>query len=102
MNNQAIDREAVEAKRLALEKKHGKAYAVIVEDKVSYHRKPRLQEIGYAMSIIQSDMFGANRSLLSSTFLDGDRDTFEDEDYLGGASMVCQEMITFKQAELLK
>jgi hypothetical protein len=87
----------------ALKKKtNGPVWSIKVDEKISFHRKPKLQEVSYMLTVVTQDLVEANRSLLATTYLEGDREIFEDDDYLGGAMMVAQQMVEFKTAEIVK
>ena len=100
----ASETTAIDLKVEELKKKHkvDTIYVVQVEGKVSYHRKPRLQEVSYAMTRIAQDPFEAYRTLLSATHLDGDREVFEDDDLLLNAGPMANEMIETKTASIVK
>lgn len=77
-------------------------FHIKVDDKEAFFKKPDRQTLGYAMSLAQKDPLGFAESILRDTYLEGDKDIYEDVDYLMGASTQIDKVISIKSAEVKK
>jgi len=96
-------KEAAQVRADELSKKRKeKVVAIVVDDKAAFFRKPRRAEISYAMTLLDKDPLGAYGSILSATFLEGDRGILDDDDYFMSAAPLANQLITQRAAEILK
>jgi len=99
----AINKEEVNARLQVLEKEHGKGVsAIIVDDKVAYFKKPKRAQLSYALTLMTTDMLAAYESVLNSTFIEGDRDIIDEDDYFIAAGPQVNHMLGSRSAELVK
>lgn len=87
-----------------LKAKHGNVYLITVEDKAAVFRKPSRQDISFATAASSQgkDAIAFTESIMRNTFLDGDRELLDNDDYFMAAMTVVDEMVETKQAELKK
>jgi hypothetical protein len=71
------------------------------EPKIGYFRKPTRQELG-AASTIQNDPLAIAEDLLRTSWLGGDEELLEDDDYFQGALEQYQELMKVRKGEIKK
>lgn len=86
----------------ALEAKHGKLKAIVVEDKVALFKKPSRQILGSASAYVSTDIIRYTEIVAESCFVDGDREIIDDDDYFISAMPQISELGENKKAELVK
>lgn len=84
--------------------KYKGVYLITVEDKAALFRKPSRQDISFATAASSQgkDAIAFTESIMKNTFLEGDREILEDDDYFMSAMTVTNEMVESKQAEIKK
>lgn len=87
-----------------LKAKHGKVYLIKVEDKQAVFRQPTRQDLSYATTASSQgkDPYKMADTILKNTYLEGDREIVENDEYFFGAMPVAMQMIEIKQGELKK
>jgi len=102
MSENNIKKIAAETAEKLTKQKKEKVVAIIVEDKVAYFRKPRRSEISYAMTLLDKDPLGAYTAILNATYIEGDREILDDDDYFVSAAPLANQLISQRSAEILK
>lgn len=84
--------------------KHKAVYAITVDDKTGYVRKPTRKDLSFAMTASSGgkDPIKMNEALLNSCWLGGDEEIKNDDDYFLGASEQLGKLLEVKEAELKK
>lgn len=94
--------QATEEQIQAWKKEHGTVYAIIVDGKVCYLKKPGRKEMSYAASIGISDPMGMVEGILTTCFIGGCEDFKTDDDLFLAAASQLEHITETKQAELVK
>lgn len=84
--------------------KHKDIYQVTLEDKACYVRKPKRQDLSYAMVASQGgkDAIKMQEALLNNCWLDGDKEFKEEDAFFFAASAKLSELMETKEAEIKK
>lgn len=84
--------------------KYKGVYLITVDDKAALFRKPTRQHISFATAASSQgmDAIAFTESIMKNTFLEGDREILEDDDYFLPAMPVINQMVESKQAEIKK
>ncbi|KAA6336277.1 hypothetical protein EZS27_015564 [termite gut metagenome] len=82
--------------------KHGSVFAIEVDGKVCYLKKPTRKALSAAAVIGKSDPLKYNETLLLNCWLAGDEEIKTDDDLFLGVSGKLSEIIEIKEAELKK
>ena len=80
---------------------HGEFFAIIIEDKVCYLRKPDRKVLSFA-SQVGSDPMKFNEVILKNCWIGGDEEILTDDSLFLAASSKLDQVIEFKKAELVK
>jgi hypothetical protein len=80
---------------------HGEFFAIIIEDKICYLKKPDRKTLSFA-STQGSDPMKFNEVILKNCWLGGDDEIKTDDSLFLAASSRLGEVIEFKKAELVK
>lgn len=83
-------------------KSHGTVFAIIVEDKICYVKKPGRKEMSYAASIGANDPMGMVEGILTTCFLGGHEGFKTEDDLFLAAASQLEQIIETKKAELVK
>lgn len=86
----------------AWKKQHGTVYAIIVDEKICYLKKPGRREMSYAASIGTSDPMGMVEGILTTCFLGGCEEFKTDDDLFLAAASQLEGIVATKHAELVK
>ena len=86
----------------AWKKQHSIVYAIIVDGKICYLKKPGRKEMSYAASIGTSDPMGMVEGILNTCFLGGCEDFKTDDDLFLAAASQLEGIVATKHAELVK
>lgn len=95
----------IDEKRLAaLKAKHGDVYEITVEDKAAVFRKPSRQDLSFATNTSSQgkDPIAFTEAIMKNTYIEGDRELVDDDNYFLGAMQVVSVMVEAKQAEIKK
>lgn len=84
----------------ALKAQHGEIYFAKTETNIAYFRKPKRQELGYALAVGKNDQLAVAETLLKSCFVAGDRVFIEDIEYTLGAMPIVEKLMQVKTVEL--
>lgn len=82
--------------------KYGSVFALTVEGKTAYLRKPDRKTLSYASTVGQTDPMKFNEVLLKGCWLGGDEEIRTDDELFLSASGKLGELIQVKEAELKK
>ncbi len=107
MNNQEKPTTAAEIteEMIAAWKKKNPAgvFAIIIDDKKGFVRRPNRLDLQYAMSYLKGGgELKMVETLLEEIWLGGDQEILTDDEYFLGACMQIQGMVQVRQAELVK
>lgn len=83
-------------------KRHGDIYAIKVDGRVCYLRKPTRRDLSFASSAGKKDPLKFNETLLRDCWLGGSEAIRRDDDKFMGASGVLDKIIPDAEAELEK
>lgn len=86
----------------AWKKQYGTVYAIIVDEKICYLKKPGRREMSYAASIGTSDPMGMVEGILTTCFLGGCEEFKTDDDLFLAAASQLEGIVATKHAELVK
>lgn len=88
----------------AWKEKHKDVYAITVDDKTGYVRKPGRKDLSFAMAASSGgkDPVKMNEALLNSCWLGGDEEFKTQDDYFFAASQKLGDLMEMKEAELKK
>lgn len=86
----------------AWKKQYGVVYAIIVDGKICYLKKPGRKEMSYAASIGTTDPMGMVEGILTTCFLGGCEDFKTDDDLFLAAASQLEGIVATKHAELVK
>ena len=82
--------------------KHKDVYAITVEDKTGYVRKPTRNELSFAMQQGQKSPLKFNECILLNCWLGGDDEIKTNDDYFLAAGAQLSEIVQVKEAEIKK
>jgi hypothetical protein len=82
--------------------KHGDVFCIKVDEKVCYLKKPGRKALGYATVAGKENPMKFNETLLNECWLGGDEDIKTNDDLFLSISAILPEIITKKEAELVK
>lgn len=102
-NNKEIAQSNVaSAEQLAQWKaEHGEFFGITVEDKVCYLKKPDRKALSFA-SQVGSDPMKFNEVILKNCWLGGDEEIKTNDSLFLAVSVKLDQVVEFKQAELVK
>lgn len=86
----------------AWKEKYGDVFGIVVEDHIAYLRKPDRKILGFASTAGKTNNVKFNETLLNNCFIGGSDRIKTDDDYFMGACSQLAEIITVKEAELVK
>lgn len=86
----------------AWKKQHGEVYALRVEDKTAYLKKPDRKTLSAATHVGQKDPLKFNEIMLKQCWLGGDEEIKTDDELFLSACSKLPELIQIKEAELVK
>lgn len=81
-------------------KKHGDVFAVNIEGKTAYLKKPSRKSIGFSMSA--KDPIKAKEILLKDMWVGGDENMLVEDAYFLGLAGQVDSLIEIKEAEVVK
>lgn len=84
--------------------KHKDIYLVTLEDKACYLRKPKRQDLSYALAASQGgkDSVKMQEVMLNNCWLDGDQEFKNDDSFFFAAAAKMTQLIEIKDAEIKK
>lgn len=94
--------QATTAQIESWKKSYGSVYAIVVEGKVCYLKKPGRKEMSYAASIGANDPLGMVEGILTTCFLGGHEGFKTDDELFLAAASQLEHIIETKKAELVK
>ena len=80
--------------------KHGDIFAVTIDSKTAYLKKPSRKAIGFSMSA--KDPIKAKEILLKEMWVGGDETMLVEDSYFLGLAGKVDELIEIKEAEVVK
>ena len=86
----------------AWKKQHGDIYAIKVDGKTAYLKKPDRKTLSFASVAGQKDPMKFNEIILENCFIGGDEEIKKDDSLFLAASAKIVELIEVKEAELVK
>jgi len=98
MKNKEITQEQIDAWK----KQHGDIYAIKVDGKTAYLKKPDRKTLSFASVAGQKDPMKFNEIILENCFIGGDEEIKKDDSLFLAASAKIVELIEVKEAELVK
>ena len=98
MENKEISQEQIDAWK----KQHGDIYAIKVDGKTAYLKKPDRKTLSFASVAGQKDPMKFNEIILENCFIGGDEEIKKDDSLSLAASAKIVELIEVKEAELVK
>ena len=98
MENKEITQEQIDAWK----KQHGEIYAIKVDGKTAYLKKPDRKTLSFASVAGQKDPMKFNEIILENCFIGGDEEIKKDDSLFLAASAKIVELIEVKEAELVK
>lgn len=98
MENKEISQEQIDAWK----KQHGDIYAIKVDGKTAYLKKPDRKTLSFASVAGQKDPMKFNEIILENCFIGGDEEIKKDDSLFLAASAKIVELIEVKEAELVK
>lgn len=81
LKNQLVQSRWPDEKLEKLKKDHGPLTAIIVDGKVGLFKKPTRTILGSASAYASTDIIRYSEIIAESTFVDGDRELLDDDDY---------------------
>lgn len=93
-----------ESRIAELKEKHGSVYLIKVDDKQAVFKNPSRQDLSYATAVSSQgkDAVKLAETILRSTFVEGDKEILDNDEYFFGAMPVAMEMFETKQGEIKK
>ena len=93
-----------ESRIAELKEKHGSVYLIKVDDKQAVFKKPSRQDLSYATAVSSQgkDAVKLAETILRSTFVEGDKEILDNDEYFFGAMPVAMEMFETTQGEIKK
>lgn len=87
-----------------LKAKNGSIYLITVDDKQAVFKKPTRHDLSYATTASGQgkDTVKLAEIILRNTFVEGDEEILNDDEYFYGAMPVAMEMFETKQGEIKK
>jgi hypothetical protein len=101
MNNE-LSGQATQEQISAWKEQHGDIFQIVVEDKVCYLKKVDRKTLSFASTVGTKDPLKFNEIILANCWLGGDPAMKTDDDYFLAVSGKMSELITLKEAELVK
>ena len=98
MENKEITQEQIDSWK----KQHGDIYAIKVDGKTAYLKKPDRKTLSFASVAGQKDPMKFNEIILENCFIGGDEEIKKDDSLFLAASAKIVELIEVKEAELVK
>ena len=98
MKNKEITQEQIDSWK----KQHGDIYAIKVDGKTAYLKKPDRKTLSFASVAGQKDPMKFNEIILENCFIGGDEEIKKDDSLFLAASAKIVELIEVKEAELVK
>jgi hypothetical protein len=95
---QEVSQEQIDAWK----KQHGDIYAIKVDGKTAYLKKPDRKTLSFASVAGQKDPMKFNEIILENCFIGGDEEIKKDDSLFLAASAKIVELIEVKEAELVK
>ena len=95
---QEVSQEQIDAWK----KQHGDIYAIKVDGKTAYLKKPDRKTLSFASVAGQKDPMKFNDIFLEYCFIGGDVEIKNDDSLFLAASAIIVELIEVKEAELVK
>jgi hypothetical protein len=100
--NFAVSEKTATSEQLAFWKSQfGEFFAIVIENKVCYLKKPDRKALSYA-SQVGADPMKFNEVILKNCWIDGDEDILTNDSLFLAASSKLDQVIEFKKAELVK
>jgi hypothetical protein len=93
--------EATEEQIQKWKQEHGDVFAIKVEDKICYLKRPDRKTFSFA-SQVQNDPLRFNEVILKNCWLAGDEQILTDDSLFLAACTLIDQVTEFKKAELLK
>lgn len=81
-------------------KEHGKVFALKVDGRVAYLKRPDRKTLGFASVTSKNDPMKFNEAVLNNCWLGGDEEIMTDDVLFVSASQVLGDIIQIKEAEL--
>ena len=101
MATEKLKGQATEEQIKEWKEKHGKVFFTKAECHIAYFRRPKRQELGYAMSM-QNDPLKMSEMLLKNCFIDGSDVFITDTEFMLGAAELIEKLLAVKKVELGK
>ena len=98
MTNQEVTPEQIESWK----SQHGDIFAIKVDGKTAYLKKPDRRTLSFASVAGQKDPMKFNEIILENCFIGGDEEIKKDDSLFLAASSKIVELIEVKEAELVK
>lgn len=98
MEKQEVTQEQIDAWK----KQYGDIYAIKVDGKTAYLKKPDRKTLSFASVAGQKDPMKFNEIILENCFIGGDEEIKQDDSLFLAASAKIVELIEVKEAELVK
>ena len=86
----------------AWKEQYGEIFQITVEDKVCYLKKVDRKTLSFASTVGTKDPLKFNEIILTNCFIGGDAEMKTNDDYFLALSGKLSEIITLKEAELVK
>ena len=102
MNNQNTTQEISQEQIDAWKKQYGDIFAIKVDGKTAYLKKPDRRTLSFASVAGQKDPMKFNEIVLENCFIGGDEEIKKDDSLFLAASSKIVELIEVKEAELVK
>lgn len=97
-NQNIVNQEQIDAWKL----QHGDIFAIKVDGKTAYLKKPDRRTLSFASVAGQKDPMKFNEIILENCFIGGDEEIKKDDSLFLAASSKIVELIEVKEAELVK
>lgn len=96
--------EMTDERLKALKAQYGTVYLITVDDKAAVFKKPSRNDLSYATAASSQgkDAVKLAETILRNTFVEGDRDIIDNDEYFFGAMPIAMEMFEIKQGEIKK
>ncbi|AZI53903.1 hypothetical protein EIB75_10635 [Epilithonimonas vandammei] len=102
MNDQNTKQEVSQEQIDAWKKQYGDIFAIKVDGKTAYLKKPDRRTLSFASVAGQKDPMKFNEIVLENCFIGGDEEIKKDDSLFLAASSKIVELIEVKEAELVK
>lgn len=102
MNDQNTTQEISQEQIDAWKKQYGDIFAIKVDGKTAYLKKPDKRTLSFASVAGQKDPMKFNEIVLENCFIGGDEEIKKDDSLFLAASSKIVELIEVKEAELVK